>query len=99
VLERAQRFDVEVVRRLVEEQHVTTFEQRRCEMQPAALSTRKRADILLLVGALEIETAEVRTRRHLELADGQDVLAAGYRFPCGLVVGQRFARLIDDREL
>ena len=99
ILERAQRLDVEVVRRLVEQQHVAALQQRRGEMQPAALAAGKLADVLLLVAALEVEAAEVGARRHLELADGEDVLAAGDRLPRGLVVGQRFARLVDDGEL
>ena len=49
VLERAQRLDVEIVRRLVEQQHVAALEQRRREMQPAALAAGERADDLLLV--------------------------------------------------
>ena len=59
ILERAQRFDIEVVRRLVQKQHVAALEQRCREMQPAALAARERADILLLVGTLEIEAAEI----------------------------------------
>ena len=57
------------------------------------------ADDLLLVAALEVEAAQVGARRHLEAADGQDVLTVGDRLPHGLVVGQRLARLVDDREL
>ena len=38
VLERAQRLDVEVVRRLVEQQQVAALQQRRREVQPAALA-------------------------------------------------------------
>ena len=75
------------------------LQQRRGEMQPAALAAGELPDDLLLVGALEVEAAEVGARRHLELADGEDVLAAGNRLPHRLVVGQRFARLVDDGEL
>ena len=56
-------------------------QQRLGQMQPAALAARQLADDLLLVAALEVEAAEVGARRHLELADGQDVLAAGDRPP------------------
>ena len=55
--------------------------------------------ILLLVRPLEVEAAKIRARGHLEAADGEDVLAVGDRLPDRLVVGQRLARLVDDREL
>src|SRR5580658_5536651 len=55
VLERAQRLDVQVVRGLVEQQHVGAREQRLGQMQPAALAARERADLLLLIAALEVE--------------------------------------------
>ena len=42
VLEGAQRLDVEIVRRLVEQQHVAALEQSQREMQPAALAAGKR---------------------------------------------------------
>ena len=46
-------------------------------MQTAALAARERPDDLLLIGALEVEAADVGARRHLELADLQDVAALG----------------------
>src|SRR5689334_5594570 len=39
LFERAQRLDIEIVGRLVEQQHVAALEQGRREMQPAALAT------------------------------------------------------------
>src|SRR6516164_5624806 len=68
-------------------------------MQPTAFSAGELTDDLLLIRPLEVEAAEVRARRHLEAADGQDVLPAGDCLPGGLVVRQRLARLIDDGEL
>src|SRR4029079_11225972 len=68
-------------------------------MQPAALAAGKLPDVLLLVAPLEVEAPEIGARRHLELAHGQDVLAARDRLPGGLVVRQRLARLVDDGEL
>ena len=49
VFERAQRLDVEIVGRLVEQQHVAALEQRRGQVQPAALAAGELADIFLLV--------------------------------------------------
>src|SRR5207247_64982 len=64
----------------------------------AALTAGQRAHDLLLVAALEIEPPEIGARRHLEPAHGQDILPAGDRLEYRLVVRQRFARLVDDRE-
>ena len=47
VFERAQRFDVEIVRRLVEQQDVAAFDQRLREMQAPALAAGQVADVLL----------------------------------------------------
>src|ERR1700682_1739107 len=68
-------------------------------MQSAALATRQLAHVLLLIDALEIEAPEIRTRRHFEFADRQDIEPSGNRFPGSLAVGQGLARLIDHRKL
>ena len=55
LFERAQRIDVEIVGRLVEQQHVGAGLEHLGEMHAVALAARERADLLLLVGALEVE--------------------------------------------
>src|SRR3954467_6674893 len=55
LLQRAQRIDVEIVGRLVEQQHVGTGLEHLGKMHAVALAARERADFLLLVGALEVE--------------------------------------------
>ena len=70
-------------------------DQRLRQVQPAALAAGELADLLLLVGALEVEAAEVGARGHLELADGEDVGAAGDVLPHRLVALERVARLVD----
>ena len=57
LLERAQRVDVEVVRRLVEQQHVAAALQQLREVDAVALAARELADRLLLVAAAEVEPA------------------------------------------
>src|SRR5882672_7257224 len=69
LLEGAQRLDVEIIGGLVEQQHVRPREHGLREMHPAAFAAGERADLLLLVGAPDVEAAEVGARRHLELAD------------------------------
>jgi hypothetical protein len=57
-------------------------------VQATALTTREHAHLLLLVAAVEVEAPAVGAAGHLELADVDDVQAAGDVFPDGLVVGQ-----------
>ena len=95
----AQGLDVEVVRRFVEQQHVAAFRERLRQVQPAALAAGQRTDHLLLIVALEVEAAKVRTRRHHELADDDVVEAAGDVLPHGLAVVEILAALVDEREL
>ena len=59
LLERAQRVDVEVVRRLVEQEHVAAAAEQLCEMDAVPLSAREVAHALLLVGAPEVEPGDV----------------------------------------
>ena len=62
LLERAQRVDVEVVGRLVEQQHVAAAAQQLRQVHAVALAARERADLALLVGALEVEAGHVGAR-------------------------------------
>ena len=57
--ERRQRFGVEIVRRLVEQQHIGARFEHLGQMHAVALAARQRADLLLLVAALEVEGADV----------------------------------------
>src|SRR5882757_1489570 len=50
--ERAERVDVEVVRRLVEQEHVAATPKELREMQAVPLASREIADFLLLIAAL-----------------------------------------------
>ena len=59
----------------------------------------KRADLLLLVAALEIEGAGIGARIHLALAEIEHVVAAGDFLPDGLVRIERVAALIDIAQL
>ena len=77
VLERPQRFHVEVVGRLVEQQDVASVEHRLREVHPAALAAGELADRFLLVGAAEVEAREVGARGHLEFAHLDGVIPAG----------------------
>src|SRR5690606_4720865 len=99
LLERAQRVDVEVVGRLVEQQQVAAALQQLRQVQAIALAARKVLDELLLVVALEVEAPAVGARRHLALAEQDGVVPAGYLLPHGLVARERLARLVDVGDL
>ena len=60
VFQRAQGFHVQVVGRFVQQQHVAALHQRLGQVQAATLAAGQRADQFLLVGALEVEAADVR---------------------------------------
>jgi hypothetical protein len=47
--------DVEIVGRLVEQQHVGTRDQRLGQMQPPALAAGQIANVLLLIAALKLK--------------------------------------------
>src|SRR6185312_12541977 len=68
-------------------------------MHAVALAAGKRADFFLLVAALEIEGRDVSSTRHVLLAEGDDVIAAGDFFPHGLFAVERVAALVDITEL
>ncbi len=85
LFERAQRVDVEVVGRLVEQQQVAAALQQLGQVQAIALSARERADFLLLIAAAEVEPRRVGARVDLLLAENDLVLAAGDLFPDRLV--------------
>ena len=100
LFERAQRVDVEVVRRLVEQEQVAAALQHLREVHAVALAAREIPHLLLLVGAAEVEGGRVGARVHLALADHDDVLpAVRDLFPDRLVARQRVARLVDVRQL
>ena len=64
LFERAQRVDVEVVGRLVEQQQVRSALQQLRQVNAVALTARQRADLPLLLRALEVEPRDVGARRH-----------------------------------
>src|SRR4029453_8759248 len=68
VLERAERVDVEVVRRLVGGQGVAPVSPALREVDAIAFAARKLSDRLLLVAAAKVEPAHVLARVELALA-------------------------------
>ena len=69
------------------------------QVQAVALAARQLRDLLLLVGALEVEAGDVGAAVHGAVAELDLVLAAGDLLPDVLVGVERVARLVDVGEL
>ena len=94
-----QRLDVQVVRRLVEQQQVAALLEREREVEAVALTAGEHPGLLLLVGTLEAELRDVGARRDLDLADRDDVEAVGDDLPQRLGRVDVRARLVDVADL
>lgn len=68
--------DIDIVGRLVEEQHVGLAFERQSQVKTVAFAAAEHADLLALVGAAEIETADVGTAVDESSADLQVLVAA-----------------------
>ena len=75
-LERPERVDVEVVGRLVEQQHVAARLEQLGQVDAVPLAAGQLADRLLLVGAPEVEARHVGAGRDLALPDLDELVAA-----------------------
>src|SRR5438270_4487012 len=89
--ERAQRVDIEIVGRLVEQEKVGALLQHLCEMHPVALAAGELTDLFLLVGAAEIEQRAIGAARDLAAAEIDLVLPARDLLPDGTVGAERIA--------
>ena len=99
VLQRTERLDIEVVGRLIEQDQVAALLQGQRQVQPVALTAGEHLGRLLLVGALETEGGEVRTRRHLVLADVDVVQPVGDDLPDALFRIDVLTALVDVGQL
>ncbi len=98
-LQRAQRLDVEIVGRLVEQQHVAAALEQLGQVQPIALAAGELTDDLLLIGAAEVEARHVAARLRLVVADPDDVLPVGDFVEHRLLAIECIAALVDVRNL
>ena len=99
VLERAQGLDVEVVGRLVEQEDVAAVLEHLGQVDAVALAAGQLADLLLLVGAAEVEGADIGAAVHLVLADLEDVEAVADLLPYIVFGIERVAALVDIAEM
>src|ERR1700691_3314641 len=68
-------------------------------MDAVALTPRQRADLFLLIGALEIERRAIAARIDLALAEQNQFVAAANFLPHGLLAVEAVARLVDIAEM
>ena len=99
IFERTQGFDVQVVGRFIQHQHIAARNQGLGQVQPAAFPARQHADSFLLVGAVEVEAPAIGPAGHLELADVEYVEPARHVFPDRFFVGQVVAVLVNEGHL
>src|SRR5262245_11380490 len=97
--ERPKRFDVEIVRRFVEQQQVGARAQHLGEMDAVALAAGQGPDLFLLVGTLEVERSTIGARIHFLLAEKDHVVAVGNLFPDRLLAVERVPRLVYIAEM
>ena len=91
--------DVEVVRRLVEQQDVAARLEQLGQVDPVALPARQRADQLLLVRAAEVEARHVGAGGQLARADLDELDALGDLLEDRLVGREVVAALVDVAQL
>jgi len=99
VFQGTQGFDVQIVGGFVQQQHVAAGLQQLGQVQAPALATGEFANPLLLIGALEVETADIGAARELEVADLENVLAASHFIEYRLLTVHLVAELIHRRQL
>ena len=68
---------VDIVGRLIEEQYVAFLLQCQCQLQTVTLTTRENTAELALVGAREVEAADVSTCIHISATQTQGFVALG----------------------
>ena len=81
-------FHVQIVGRLIQQQHVAALFQQLGQVQAVALTTGQVANPLLLVAALEVEAANVGSRRRLVVAHLDDIVAVREFLPDGFAAVQ-----------
>src|SRR6185436_18417962 len=99
LLESPQGVDVQVVRRLVEQEEVAAGLESARQVEPVALAAREVLDPLLLVRPLEVERRGIGAGGNLAVAQGDHVAAVRDRLPDRLVALQRLAALVDVGDL
>ena len=94
-LQGAQRVDVDVVGRLVEEQHVALLLQGDGQMQTVALTAGEHAALLLLVGSAEVEARQIGPDIDIAASHADGLIALAHHL-IDTLVGQDILVLLVD---
>jgi len=81
LFERAHRVDVQIIRRLVQQQNICAFLQNPRQMNAISFAAGKRADFLLLIRTREVETRNICARVHLPVPELHQIETVGDLFP------------------
>jgi len=101
VLEPLERRDIEMVRRLVEEQNVRVIEEQARQAEPRSLATRERCDLAIDETA-QAETAEDAPERGLEVVTAgvfEMVLRVGVALECFRIPGRDLSLQVTELAL
>src|SRR6516165_4916617 len=99
LLERAQCVDIEVIGRLVKEQHIGACLEHLGQVDAVALAARELTHRFLLVSAAEVEERTIRAAGHLAAPEIDLVLSTRDLLPRRVGRNQSIAGLIDITEL
>ena len=97
-LQGAEGVDVDIVRRLVEQQYIAFLLEGDGEVQTVALTTREHAALLLLVGSAEIEATQIGTHIHIAAAHADGLVATTNHLIDTLLRIDVLMLLVDIRE-
>src|SRR2546426_11575688 len=97
-LQRSQSIDIEIIRRLVEQQEIPTRLEQLGKMKSVSLSARETPNFLLLIRSLEVELRQIRSSLHLALSNFDDVVPLAHFLVDGVCIVE-LTRLIEIREL
>ena len=98
-LKGTERVYVDIIGRLVEEEHVALFLQCHGKVQTVSFTTREHTAFLLLVGTREIETGEISTHIDVTATHTDEFVATAYHVIYALVCLNVLMLLVHIRHL
>ena len=98
-LQGTEGIDVDIIRRLVEQQYIAFLFEGNGQVQTVALTTREHAALLLLISSAEIKTTQIGTHIHIAAAHTDGLIAAAHHLIDALIGIDVLMLLIDIGEL
>ncbi len=92
-------FNVQVIGRFVKKKNIAAVQEGLGHMKTSAFTTGQITNDLLLISALEVESADIRTARHFELTYLENIQTVRDCFPNSLIVRERLSCLSDGANL